>query len=59
MQLSFLGNTYDASFPIIEASETQETARFLGKQYAKKQFNVTQRQQSPATMIYRGVRYIR
>jgi len=59
MQLSFLGNTYDASFPIVEASETLETVSFLGKQYAKKHFNVTQRQQPPSAMIYRGVRYIR
>jgi hypothetical protein len=59
MQLSFLGKTYTASFPALEAAETQETGTFLGKQYIKKQFHVSDLQHTPARMTYRGVRYIR
>ena len=58
MQLSFLGKSYTASNPSIEASMTGETANFMGKSYARKQFNVTQRQQ-PAELTYRGVHYLR
>jgi hypothetical protein len=58
MQLSFLGKSYQASFPTVETSETTETATFLGKRYARKQFNVSQRQQPAAEMMYRGVRYL-
>jgi hypothetical protein len=59
MQLSFLGKTYTASFPMVEAFETQETGTFLGKQYNKKQFHLANSQLAPARMTYRGVRYIR
>jgi hypothetical protein len=58
MQLSFLGKSYQASFPTVEAAETTETATFLGKRYIRKQFNVNQRQPSTAEMMYRGVRYL-
>ena len=57
MQLSFLGQSYEASTPAIEATATNETATFLGKSYARKQYNVSQRQQPAAEMTYRGVRY--
>lgn len=59
MQLSFLGQTYEASMPAVEATETQETATFLGKRYVQKQFNVSQRQQPKAELTYRGVHYSR
>jgi len=42
MQLSFLGQSYNASLPTIEATETTETGTFLGKTYVRKQFNVSQ-----------------
>ena len=58
MELSFLGKSYTASSPSIEAAMTGETANFMGKSYARKQYSVTQRQQ-PAEMTYRGVRYTR
>jgi len=58
MQLSFLGKSYTASAPAVDAVATGETATFMGKSYARKQFNVTQRQQ-PAELTYRGVRYAR
>ena len=58
MKLSFLGKSYTASAPALEATVTGETANFLGKSYARKQFNVTQRQQS-AELTYRGVHYLR
>lgn len=58
MELSFLGKSYQASFPTVEASETTEIATFLGKRYARKQFNVSQRQQPTSEMTYRGVRYL-
>lgn len=57
MQLSFLGQSYQASMPSVEATETNETATFLGKRYIRKQFSVNQRQQSATELTYRGVRY--
>jgi hypothetical protein len=58
MQLSFLGKAYTPSNPSVEATMIGETATFMGKPYARKQFNVTQRQQ-PAELTYRGIRYSR
>ena len=57
MQLSFLGQSYEASTPAIEATETSETLTFRGKSYAQKQYNIHQRQPIAAEMTYRGVRY--
>lgn len=57
MQLLFLGQSYEASLPAIEATTTQETATFLGKRYARKQFNVSQYQQPTKELTYRGIRY--
>ena len=34
-----------------------ETATFLGKPYARKQYTVQQRQHVTAEMIYRGIKY--
>ena len=59
MQLSFRGQSYETSTPVIEATETGETGTFLGKQYAKKQFSLSHRQQPATELIYRGVRYRR
>ena len=42
----------------VEAIMTGETATFMGKRYARKQFTVTQRQQ-PTELIYRGICYAR
>jgi hypothetical protein len=58
MQLSFLGRSYTASTPSIDVVATGETAIFMGKLYARKQFNVAQRHQ-PAELTYRGVHYTR
>jgi hypothetical protein len=58
MQLIYRGQAYEASTPAVEAIPSGETATFLGRPYARKQFNVVQRQQ-PAEMTYRGVRYAR
>jgi hypothetical protein len=58
MQLSFLGKSYTASTPAVDAVDTGETATFMGQPYARKQFNVTHRQQ-PAELTYRGVHYTR
>jgi len=58
MQLSFLGKSYTASTPDVDAVATGETATFMGKSYARKQFNLTYRQQ-PAELTYRGVHYTR
>ncbi|MEM1281455.1 MAG: DUF4278 domain-containing protein [Cyanobacteria bacterium P01_H01_bin.152] len=57
MQLSFLGQSYEASLPAVEATETNETATFLGKRYTRKQFTASQRQQPASELTYRGVRY--
>ncbi|MFH7245700.1 MAG: DUF4278 domain-containing protein [Spirulina sp.] len=58
MKLSFLGKSYEAATPAIDAIPTSETATFMGNSYARKQFTVTQHQQS-AAMTYRGVHYTR
>ncbi|MBE9109879.1 DUF4278 domain-containing protein [Nodosilinea sp. LEGE 07298] len=58
MQLSFLGKSYEASTPTIEATPSGETAIFMGRPYARKQFTVAQRHQ-PAELTYRGVHYAR
>lgn len=58
MQLSFLGKSYTVSTPSVDAIATGETASFLGKPYARKQFTVAQRHQ-PAELTYRGVHYTR
>ena len=58
MQLSFLGKSYTASTPAVEATMTGETATFLGKPYTRKQFHGTHRHQ-PAELTYRGIRYAR
>jgi hypothetical protein len=57
MRLTFLGQSYEASTPIIEATEMNETATFLGKRYTRKQFSVNQRQQPKSELTYRGIRY--
>lgn len=57
MKLSFLGKSYIASTPAIESQASQEVGVFLGKAYAKKQFNVPQRQQSAEELIFMGRRY--
>jgi len=59
MQLSFLGKSYIASAPAIEAMATEATGKFLGKSYAKKQFHVAQRQQPAEELTFMGRRYIR
>jgi hypothetical protein len=56
MQLSFLGQSYEASTPAIEPHTTGETATFMGRPYFRKQIAVAHRQQ-PADLTYRGVRY--
>jgi hypothetical protein len=56
LKLSFLGQSYEASTPPIEATKTSETAAFLGQPYARKQFAVALRQ-STEELTYRGVRY--
>ncbi len=59
MKLSFLGQSYEASTPAIEATETGETLTFRGKSYSQKQYNTSQRQQPASEMTYRGVHYSR
>ncbi|MBE9111341.1 DUF4278 domain-containing protein [Nodosilinea sp. LEGE 07298] len=58
MQLTYRGHSYEASTPAVDAIATGETATFMGRPYARKQFTVAQRQQ-PAELTYRGVRYAR
>jgi len=57
MQLSFLGQSYETSMPAIAATTTSETATFLGKSYARKQYPVHPRQQPLGELTYRGIRY--
>jgi len=59
MQLSFLGQSYQASIPTIEATATAEVGTFLGKTYVRKQFHVSQRQSAPEELTFLGKKYIR
>ena len=59
MQLSFRGQSYETSTPVVEATKTAETDTVLGKQSAKKQFSLSHRHQPATELIYRGVRYRR
>lgn len=58
MQLTYRGQAYEVSNPAVDGTPTGETATFMGHLYPRKQFSVTQRQQS-AELIYRGVQYTR
>jgi len=57
MQLSFLGQSYEAAIPPVKTTATSETATFLGKSYARKQYHVHSRQQPLGELTYRGVHY--
>lgn len=59
MRLSFLGKSYTASIPDIEAIDSQEIATFMGRRYTRKQFNVPERYQPKTTLTYRGIKYTR
>ena len=58
MKLSFLGQSYEASLPVVEGTETNETLTFHGKSYSQRQFDVALRQPGDE-LTYRGVRYHR
>jgi hypothetical protein len=58
MQLTYRGQAYETSTPAINGTPTGETATFLGRPYARKQFTTAHHQQS-TQLTYRGVRYIR
>lgn len=58
MQLTYRGQSYEMSAPAIAAVPSDETATFLGRPYARRQFDLAQRQQ-PAELTYRGIRYVR
>lgn len=58
MQFTYRGQSYETSAPDVDEISTGETATFMGRPHARKQFTVTQRQQ-PADLTYRGVRYTR
>lgn len=57
MQLSFLGQAYDASLAAVSAITTSETGTFLGRPYARKHYTVAQRRTSTEELTYRGRRY--
>jgi hypothetical protein len=59
MQLSFLGQPYEAPTPVVGVSETQETITFMGKPYARKQYHVEQPQAVPEELTFMGQRYVR
>jgi hypothetical protein len=59
IQLTYRGQAYEVSAtPAVDAIATVETATFLGRPYARKQFTVIQRHQA-ADLTYRGVHYAR
>jgi Domain of unknown function (DUF4278) len=58
MQLIYRGQSYETSAIAVDIVSTGETATFMGRPYARKQFTVAQRQQ-PAELTYRGIRYAR
>ena len=59
MQLSYLGQPYEAHSPAIEAFEIPETATFMGKPYALKQYQVEQPPMPPEELTFMGQRYVR
>jgi hypothetical protein len=59
MKLSFLGRTYNRTFPAIEVAETQETVKFLGQSTSVKRLTTAHRQDEPAEMRFLGRRYTR
>ena len=52
MQLTYRGQAYEVSAtPAVDAIATVETATFLGRPYARKQFTVIQRHQATTAFL--------
>ena len=58
MQLSFLGQAYEAPTTPGESFESEQTASFMGKKYKMQQHSVHARSAATA-LTYRGARYSR
>lgn len=58
MNLSYRGNTYQSSEPIVDTIETQQVGHFLGNAFPIKRFNVAGRIAAPVVLTYRGIHYI-
>jgi hypothetical protein len=59
MKLSFLGQVYDASSPVIDGIETKGTVTFLGKVAKTKAYNLPHRQSSGQELSFMGRPYVR
>ncbi|NJL50014.1 MAG: DUF4278 domain-containing protein [Leptolyngbyaceae cyanobacterium SM2_5_2] len=59
MQLSFLGQTYTASFPDLEVTGVHRMGTFRGQTYAIKQFHVANCPQPVEELSFMGRRYKR
>lgn len=59
MKLSFLGQSYTASAPAVEAMPSLDTFVFLGVSYSGRQLSTPVHLRSPEALIYRGHRYSR
>ncbi len=59
MQLSFLGQSYEASNTAVDGIETQEQLTFLGKHYNRKEYTVARRSQKSMTLTFMGRQYTR
>jgi len=58
MQLSFLGQAYEAPTTPGESFESQQIASFMGKKYKMRHHSIHTRAAS-TTLTYRGTHYIR
>lgn len=57
MHVSYRGVAYETEIPLVEATETEQTALFLGNRFKVKQYSVSQRQPRATQLKYRGVNY--
>ena len=61
MQLKFLGRQYEinsgAAVEAVEAVETEETIKFLGRRYAVRRYDVPQKQSTGEELKFLGRRY--
>jgi len=57
MHVSYRGVSYETEIPAIEATETEQTAFFLGNRFKIKQYNVSLRHPASVQLKYRGTHY--
>lgn len=59
MKLSFLGKNYEASLPVIDTIETQQSITFMGRRSVVTHHHIAPRSQSQEELTFLGRRYTR